>query len=250
MGRGMKARLHERSELRNRQYVFKDRAHAGKVLVSMLAPEYAKVANLFVLAVPSGGVPVALEVSEGLGSPMDLLIVRKLQIPGNPEAGFGAMTRGGAVFLNKALLEELHLREAEIEKQKRIVKEELDKRNQLFRDGRPSPDLESKSVILVDDGLASGYTMMASIDEAKKRNAARTTVAVPTASLSSLERLGDMADEIYCPNIREGAFFAVADAYEDWYDLDHEEVMRLIGKKGDENRKERYPTDSTNTSPV
>jgi putative phosphoribosyl transferase len=231
MRRGMKARLHERSELRNREYVFKDRAHAGRVLVSMLAPEYAKVANSFVLAIPSGGVPVALEVSEGLGTSMDLLIVRKLQIPGNPEAGFGAMTRGGAVFLNKALLGELHLREAEIEEQKRIVKEELDKRNELFRNGRPSPNLESKSVILVDDGLASGYTMMASIHEVKKRNAARTTVAVPTASLSSLERLGGMADEIYCANIREEPYFAVASAYENWYDLDQDEVMRLIATR-------------------
>jgi putative phosphoribosyl transferase len=233
----MRARLHERSELRNRQYVFKDRAHAGKVLSSMLAPEYAKAANVFVLAIPSGGVPVALEVSESLDSPMDLLIVRKLQIPGNPEAGFGAMTRHGALFLNKDLLAELHLGEAEIEEQKRIVKEELERRNALFRNGRPSPNLEGKSVILVDDGLASGYTMMVSLHEVKKRNAARTTVAVPTASLSSLHRVGDMAEEIYCANVREGGFFAVADAYEDWYDLDPDEVIRLIGDRGSQEPK-------------
>jgi predicted phosphoribosyltransferase len=110
--------------------------------------------------------------------------------------------------------------------------------------------LENKAVILVDDGLASGYTMMASLHEVKKRNAARTTVAVPTASLSSLHRVGDMAEEIYCANVREGPFFAVADAYEDWYDLDPDEVIRLIGKKGHKNRRERYPTGSTNTPPV
>jgi putative phosphoribosyl transferase len=234
----MKALLHEIRELRNREYVFKDRAHAGKVLSSLLAPEYAKAANVFVLAIPSGGVPVALEVAARLDSPMDLLIVRKLQIPGNPEAGFGAMTRDGAVFLNQPLLAELHLGEAEIEEQKRKVKRELEKRNDLFRNGRPPPNLENRSVILVDDGLASGYTMMASIHEVKARNAARTTIAVPTASLSSIQRLGDMADDIYCANVREGPFFAVADAYEDWYDLDPDEVIRLIGKKGHKNRDE------------
>jgi putative phosphoribosyl transferase len=233
----MKARLHERIELRNRQYVFKDRAHAGEVLSSMLAPEYAKAANVFVLAIPSGGVPVALEVSESLDSPMDLLIVRKLQIPGNPESGFGAMTRDGSLFLNKDLIAELHLGEAEIEEQRRIVKDELERRNDIFRNGSPSPNLENKAVILVDDGLASGYTMMASLHEVKKRNAARTTVAVPTASLSSLRRVGDMADDIYCANIREGPYFAVASAYENWYDLDHDEVLRLIGDRGSQEPK-------------
>jgi putative phosphoribosyl transferase len=228
----MKARVHEIGKLRNRQYIFRDRAHAGQVLSSMLAPEYRKEANLLVLAIPSGGVPVALEVAAKLDSPMDLLIVRKLQIPGNPEAGFGAMTRGGAVFLNQALLDELHLAEAEIEKQKRKVEKELERRNDLFRKGRPSPSLQSRSVVLVDDGLASGYTMMASIHEVRSGHAARVTVAVPTASLSSIQRLGDMADDIYCANIREGPYFAVASAYENWYDLDHDEVLRLIGDRG------------------
>jgi putative phosphoribosyl transferase len=233
----MKARIHEIGKLRNRQYIFRDRAHAGQVLSFMLSPEYRKGSSLLVLAIPSGGVPVALEVATGLDSPMDLLIVRKLQIPGNPEAGFGAMTREGGVFLNELLLAELHLDEVEIEEEKRRVKRELERRNDLFRNGRPPPNPESRSVILVDDGLASGYTMMASIHEVRSGHAARVTVAVPTASLSSIQRLGDMADDIYCANIREGPYFAVASAYENWYDLDHDEVLRLIGDAGSRGPK-------------
>lgn len=237
----MKARLHEMKEFRNRQYIFKDRSHAGKVLAGMLEPEYGKMKSALVLAIPSGGIPVALEVCESLDCPLDLLIVRKLQIPGNPEAGFGAMTRDGTVLLNEPLLAELRLSDAQIEEQKRKVQVELERRNDLFRNGRPSPHLESRSVILVDDGLASGYTMMASVHEVKSRNAARTIVAVPTAPMSSIHRIGDMVDDIYCPNVREGPFFSVAGAYEDWYDLDHHEVMRLIGDRSRENRNKSFP---------
>jgi predicted phosphoribosyltransferase len=228
----MKARLHEIGELRNRQYVFKDRSHAGKVLAATLSPEYGKAKDLLVLAIPSGGVPVALELADSFNCPMDLLIVRKLQIPGNPEAGFGAMTMDGAVFLNEPLLAELRLSRDQVEEQKLKVKGELEKRNDLFRKGRPFPHLDHRSVILVDDGLASGYTMTASIHEVKRKKAARTIVAVPTAPLSAIHRIGDLVDDIYCPNVREGPFFAVAGAYENWYDLDHDQVMRLIDRQG------------------
>jgi len=233
----MKARLHEIKELRNRHYVFKDRSDAGKVLSVMLEPEYGGAKNIMVLAIPSGGVPVALEVSESLHCPMDLVIVRKIQIPGDPEAGFGAMTRDGTVFLNEPLLAQLRLSASEIEVQKEKVRDELERRNELFREGRPFPHLEGKAVILVDDGLASGYTMMACIHEVKRRKAAQTVVAVPTAPLGSIRRIEAMVEEIYCPNVREGGFFSVAGAYEDWYDLDRKEVMRLVRGKGSEEMK-------------
>jgi len=223
----MKARLYEMKEFRNRRYVFKDRSHAGKVLALMLEPVYGEEENGMVLAIPSGGLPVACEVRDGLHWPMDLVIVRKLQIPGNPEAGFGAMTRDGTVFLNESLLAGLKLSAAEIEEQKQRVRDELERRNDLFRQGRAFPELEGRTVILIDDGLASGYTMMASIHEVKSRKAAKTIVAVPTAPLSSIGRIETMVDEIYCSNVREGISFSVASAYEDWYDLDQQEVMRL-----------------------
>ena len=233
----MKARLHEIRELRNRRRVFKDRSQAGKVLSLMLEPEYGSQKNAMVLAIPSGGVPVALEVSKSLHCAMDLLIVRKLQIPGNPEAGFGAVTRDGTVFLNESLLQELRLSAEDVEEQKQKVREELEMRNDLFREGRPFADLENKIVILVDDGLASGYTMTASIHEVMTRKAAKTIVAVPTAPLTSIHRIETMVNEIYCPNVREGAFFAVAGAYERWYDLDREEVVKLIRGRAASNAK-------------
>jgi putative phosphoribosyl transferase len=224
----MKARLHEIKENRNRQSVFKDRDEAGRVLGLMLAPEYGDGRDVMVMAIPSGGVPVALAVSQKLKCALELVIVRKLQIPGNPEAGFGAVTQEGSVFLNEKLLSELRLTRDQIEEETKRVQLELDTRNRLFRGGKPFPDLRHKRVILVDDGLASGYTMMASLFEVRKKAAAEVAVAVPTAPLGSIRRIENAADDIYCANIREGPFFAVAGAYEDWYDLNQEDVLTLL----------------------
>jgi putative phosphoribosyl transferase len=233
----MKARLHEIREFRNREFVFKNRTEAGKVLGLMLAPEYGDAKDVMVLAVPSGGVPVALKVSERLKCPMDLVIVRKLQIPGNPEAGFGALTGEGAEFINEKLLADLGLSREQVENEKGTVRAELERRNRLFRGGKPFPDLENKRVILVDDGLASGYTMMATLFDVLKKKAAGAAVAVPTAPLDSIRRIENAADDIFCANIREGPFFAVAGAYEQWHDLTREEVINLLlgREKGEEN---------------
>jgi putative phosphoribosyl transferase len=232
---GMKAGLHEIKENRNRRFVFKNRDIAGRVLGHMLAREYGGEKNVMVLAIPSGGIPVALAVRQKLKCAFDLLIVRKLQIPGNPEAGFGALTQEGTVFLNEGLLSELRLTPDHIENERKRVGVELDTRNRLFRGGRAFPDLEDKRVILVDDGLASGYTMVASLFEARKKGAAELVVAVPTAPLDSIRRIENGADKIYCANIREGPFFAVAEAYENWYDLSPEEALKLLHKRADRN---------------
>jgi putative phosphoribosyl transferase len=224
----MKADLYEIKELRNREYVFSDRAEAGDVLGGMLESKYRGAEDLMILSIPSGGVPVGLRLHHKLGCPMDLIIVRKIQIPGNPEAGFGAMTLDGNVFLNESLLAELRLNSAQIEEQSQKVKADLERRNDLFRKGAVLPDLKGKRVILVDDGLASGYTMTASIYQIRKMGAARVVVAIPTAPLSSIQRIESGVQEIYCPNIREGPFFAVARAYEQWYDLSEKEVLRLL----------------------
>jgi len=224
----MKAELFEKKELRNEAHIFQDRFQAGQVLAEMLAPHYREAPEAAILAIPAGGVPVGSRISEELKIPFDLIIVRKIQIPGNAEAGFGAMTPEGSVFLNEELLSYLNLSPAQIEAQKNMVKKDLEERNRLFRAGRPFPDLSGKSVILVDDGLASGFTMMASVDTAKKKGAGRIAVAVPTAPLRSIKRIEHLVNEIYCANIRETAYFAVADAYKEWYDLSREEVLQLL----------------------
>jgi predicted phosphoribosyltransferase len=222
------AAVHEIKTLRNRYHTFRDRFHAGEVLGQMLASQYESGEGLIVLAIPSGGVPVGLKVRERLGCPLDLMIVRKLQIPGNTEAGFGAMTLDGSLFLNERLLSDLNLTPSQIEDESQRVRSELHERNVLFKKGNPPQDVTGKTVILVDDGLASGYTMMASIYEASKKGSRQTVVAIPTAPMTTIRNLGPGVDAVYCPNIREGPQFSVAGAYENWYDLSRQEVMDLL----------------------
>jgi len=224
----MTERIHEVTEYRNQQHLFNDRADAGRTLALMLKSGGHTLDQGMVLAIPSGGVPVGIQIKEILNLPFDLMVVRKLQIPGNPEAGFGAVALDGTVFYNKILLSELRLNRAQVEAAKSRVRAELEKRNALFRGGRPFPDLTGKRVILADDGLASGYTMMASIAMAKKAKAIEIIVAVPTAPQHTIERIQGDADSIYCANIRNSTYFAVADAYREWYDLSEEEVIHLL----------------------
>ena len=224
----MRTVIHEIEKFRDQRYLFQDRFEAGEILAGMLKPEYAHIAEGMVLAVPAGGVPVGIQVRDALGLSFDLIIVRKLKIPGNPEAGFGAMTLDGTTFLNESLLAVLRLRDSQIEAEKARVRSELENRNARFRGGRPFPNLAGKKVILVDDGLASGFTMLAAVDMVKKAGARETVVAVPTAPLRTIERISAEADTIFCPNIRTAYSFAVAEAYRHWHDLDEKEVQTLL----------------------
>jgi len=167
----MHAVIHDIERSRNAYYVFNDRVEAGDTLVQMLKPEYKDAQDSLVLGIPSGGVPVGLRISKRLNIPFDLIIVRKIQIPGNPEAGFGAVSLGGGIFLNNELLSHLNLSPSQVQKQIDLVKGNLEERNRLFRKGRDLPDVSKKTVIVVDDGLASGYTMMASIHDVRQRGA-------------------------------------------------------------------------------
>ena len=224
----MNTKIFEIQEMRNRRQVFTDRFEAGKTLASMLQTKYDHIEGGMILAIPSGGVPIGIKARETLGLPFDLMVVRKLQIPGNPEAGFGAMTLDGTTFFNDGLLSKLRLNASHVEAEKRRVAIELDRRNRLFRQARPFPEIEGRRVILMDDGLASGFTMLASIDMVRKAGARETVVAVPTAPKSSIDRLSGTVNEIYCANIRTTPFFAVAEAYRYWYDLSEKEVMELL----------------------
>lgn len=218
----------EEKSFRSKRHVFEDRYHAGKLLADKLKEHKEK--NVIVLAIPSGGVPVGYAVSERLGAPLDLAVVRKITIPWNPEAGFGAVTPDGTVVLNQLLVERLGLRKEEIEKCTSQTLRDLKRRLLKFRGDKPFPDLKGKTAIIVDDGLASGYTMLAAILSTKKYEPKRLIVAVPTAPPSSIERISPYVDEIVCLNIRAELFFAVADAYITWYDLEEEEVMEYLDK--------------------
>lgn len=223
----MTAKIIEEPALRERVHVFRDRFQAGRLLAEKLR-EYYREENLIVLAIPAGGVPVGYMVAKELAVPMDVAVVRKAQIPWNTEAGFGAVTWDGETIVNEPLVEQLGLTREEIEesisKTKRIIQERLRK----FRGDNPIPQLMDKVVILVDDGLASGFTMLAAVRSARKKRPKKIVVAVPTASLGAVELLVPEVDEIACLNIRSGSSFAVADAYEKWYDLTDEEVLSIL----------------------
>lgn len=184
-----------------------------------------------VFGIPAGGVPVAKEISDALDLPLDLIIVRKIQIPYNPEAGFGAMGPDGEIIFNDQLLNQLGLTESEIGKQVKQTRDVIKKRDSLFRGGRPFPILKGKIVIVSDDGLASGYTMLAAIGFIKKRKPEKIIVSVPTAAKRTIEFILPEVDEIVCLNVRSGFPFAVADAYRRWYDLTDKEVLDTIGKR-------------------
>ncbi len=225
----MMATVIEDASLRNKSWVFADRKEAGEHLAGMLGQFRGK--DAVVLAIPSGGVPVGLEVSSHLQLPFDLLIIRKIPIPGNPEAGFGAISLEGDMFLKEKMVRMLGLSREEINELATPVREELQIRNKVFRENRPVPDLENKTAILVDDGLASGYTMITGAHMVRRKKPSQIVVAIPTASLGTIELLEREVDMIVCPNIRTGYSFAVADAYQNWYDLSREEVIGLLRER-------------------
>lgn len=226
----MAAIIIEDPKLRNRTLVFEDRDDAGLHLARAL--ERFRGKDAIVLAIPSGGVPVGIAVSSQLRLPFDLLIIRKIPIPGNTESGFGAVSLEGDMLLNEAMVGVLGLSRAQIAELAGPVKKELETRNRVFRGSRPWPDLKGRIVILVDDGLASGYTMMAAVRAVQRREPSQVVVAVPTASASTIKLLAPEVDMIVCPNVRSGYSFAVADAYRNWYDLERAEVIGLLKAHG------------------
>ncbi len=228
----MPAKTYQIRDLKNRRFVFEDRDHAGRILAEMLRPFYENRPETLVLGIPSGGVPVAIQISSLLDLPLDLLIIRKIPIPGNPEAGMGAITLSGEMFLNEELIHHLGITPGQIEAQIQRVRQELLERNLLFRQGRPEPDLKGKNVIIADDGLASGFTTLAAVKTCRNAGADRIVVAAPTGSDTAIARLSREVDEIFCANIRSGHYFAVAEAYRNWYDLSREEVIQRLEKAG------------------
>jgi predicted phosphoribosyltransferase len=220
--------LIEENSLRDKRYVFTDRRDAGRLLSQKLL-KY-KGSDSMILAIPSGGVPIACEIRQTLSLAMDLIIVRKIQIPSNPEAGFGAMSPDEEVILNERLLNQIGLTEEEMTTQIRKTRDVIKKRGRVFRQDKPFPSVENKIVFVVDDGLASGYTMRAAINFIKRKNPLKIIVAVPTASQKTADSILSEVDELICLNVRSGYPFAVADAYEDWYDVTDEEVLEILKK--------------------
>ncbi len=222
----MAYKIYEVPEMRERLGVFRDRKHAGQVLAAML--NHCQDSNAIILGIPSGGIPVAVEIAHTLNLPLDVAVVSKILLPWNTEAGFGAVAFDGTVWINRDYVNYYRMGEAAVKQQTHAAIEKVKRRIKLFRDDRPWPDFSKKTVILVDDGIAAGSTIRVAIKALNNTRARKIVVAVPTAHLESLDSLTDQVDSVYCPNIRSGSQFAVAAAYLKWDDVDETEAKRML----------------------
>jgi predicted phosphoribosyltransferase len=214
--------LHERTA------VFLDRADGGEILSELLAP--LRTVQPLVLGIPAGGVPVAARVAQRLGCCLDVAVVSKVTVPWNPEAGYGAVAFDGTLRLNESLLACLGLSEEQIRLGIEQTREKVRRRVELFRGDRPFPELAGQTVILVDDGLASGFTMQVAVEALRKAGASRIVVAVPTGHLEAVRKVAEQADQVCCANIRSGWSFAVAAAYRQWRDVSERRAARILAR--------------------
>ena len=205
---------------------FLDRRTAGRELASHLSA-YANRSDVLVLALPRGGVPVAFEVATALNAPMDIFLVRKLGTPGHRELAMGAIASGGIRVLNDAVVQWYGIPQPAIEAVAREEEQELLRRDREYRGDRPAPDLSGRTVILVDDGLATGSTMRAAVQAVKARRPARVIVAAPVGSPQTCAELSTIADEVVCATTPE-PFSAVGEWYEDFDQTTDEEVRQLL----------------------
>jgi predicted phosphoribosyltransferase len=205
---------------------FPDRREAGRRLARELQA-YAGRPDVLVLALPRGGVPVAAEVARALRVPLDVFLVRKLGVPGHEELAMGAVASGGVGVLNPDVVSGLQIPESVIRSVAAREHQELTRREELYRGDRPAPAVRGRTVILVDDGLATGATMLAAIRALRQQEPARIVVAVPTASPETCAALKAEADEVVCA-ITPDPFWAVGQWYDDFSQTSDDEVRDLL----------------------
>jgi putative phosphoribosyl transferase len=205
---------------------FPDRSDAGRRLATLLT-RYANRGDVTVLALPRGGVPVAYQVASALHAPLDVFLVRKLGVPGHSELAMGAIASGGVRVLSDDIISQLGIPEAAIEEVTARERIELDRRDRMYRGDRPAANLEGRTVILVDDGLATGATMEAAILAARQAKPAGVVVAAPVGAADTCQRLGAVADDVVCVATPE-PFQAVGLWYERFDQTSDEEVIDLL----------------------
>ncbi len=205
---------------------FRDRKEAGKLLAAELAA-YANKQDVIVLALPRGGVPVGFEIAQALHVPLDVIVVRKLGVPGQEELAMGAIATGGICILNKDVVQFLNIPDEVIDEITAQELQELERREHLFRGERPAYDVGGRTVILVDDGIATGATMHAAVAAIKQRQPTRIIIAVPTAAPSTCDEFAAEVDELVCV-IRPEPFIAVGYWYRQFSQTSDEEVRSLL----------------------
>jgi predicted phosphoribosyltransferase len=207
---------------------FKNRSEAGRFLAERLSA-YANRPDTLVLALPRGGVPVAYEVAKALGAPLDVFQVRKLGLPGHEELAMGAIATGGVRVRNPEVVEYLRIPDEVIDEVTARERQELERRERLYREGRPALSPRGRVVILVDDGLATGSTMLAAVLALRQQQPASIVVAVPVAAKQTCEELRTVADEVVCA-VTPDPFYAVGLWYEDFSQTTDEEVRELLAR--------------------
>lgn len=212
-----------------------NRIDAGRGLAQSLEQE--RNGDAVVFAIPRGGIPVAVEVAGKLDLRLDIVVPRKIPIPENPEAGYGAVTEDGIIVLNEPLVERLGLTRRMIERQAQEVMAEIGRRLLLYRTRLSASVVEGKTAIVIDDGLASGYTMLAAIGSLRRRGAVRVVAAAPVASSHAWDLVKSGADEVVAPIVSSVYPFAVAGFYRQWHDLTDGEVLRELERYGKADRR-------------
>jgi predicted phosphoribosyltransferase len=216
--------------------LFADRRDAGRKLAAKLTG-YAGRADVLVLALPRGGVPVAFEVAQALGAPLDVFLVRKLGVPGHEELAMGAVASGGVRVLNEGVAEALNIPRHVIDAVARREQQEIERREKTYRDDRPAPALRGKTVILVDDGLATGATMAAAVTGARSQGAERVVVAVPTAAPETCAAFENFVNAVVCAETPQ-PFYSVGMWYGDFSQTSDEEVRDLLARAAEVQRTE------------
>jgi putative phosphoribosyl transferase len=212
---------------------FRDRTEAGQLLATQLAA-YAKRQDVLVLALPRGGVPVAFEVARALHAPLDVIVVRKLGVPGQEELAMGAIATGGVRILNNDVVQFLIIPDEVINKVAAHEQQELERRERLYRGNRPAYDVHGRIVILVDDGIATGATMHAAIAALKQRQPNRIILAVPVVAPSTCKEFSEEVDELVCVKQPE-PFIAVGYWYRQFSQTSDEEVSSLLEQANHES---------------
>jgi predicted phosphoribosyltransferase len=207
---------------------FRDRAEAGRLLGQLLQ-KYSGSNDVIVLALPRGGVPVAAEVATALGAPLDVFVVRKLGVPGHEELAMGAVASGPIIVLDEGLIRALGIDQRQVERVVETELRELDRRDAAYRNGREPLELEGKTVILVDDGLATGSTMRAAALAVRRQNPAHVVVAVPVAAEETCDQFREIVDEIVCA-VTPRPFHAVGLWYDDFSQTSDSEVRELLAR--------------------
>jgi putative phosphoribosyl transferase len=212
--------------------LFHDRTEAGQILADKLA-SYANRPDVLVLALPRGGVPVGHEVAQALHAPLDVFLVRKLGLPGQEELAMGAIASGGTRVLNEEVVSKLDIPEEVIDAVAAEEQQELNRREHDYRAGRPPPDVRGRTIILVDDGLATGSTMRAAVAALRQQGPARIVVAVPVGAPETCAELQHEADEVVCAETPE-PFYAVGAWYKNFSQTTDEEVRELLARAAEE----------------